>query len=193
MSVSKNKVIMSLKKQCFYCNSNQHVVGDCPKDKSLVLGIMHHKVDGSRTTVDNFSKMEKKMLKRLTVLFQRQRRFTNCWASRPMHLENLSEEEWLTSEQNKPLPILDINATKSALVRNLKPHFRANCRMQERWGRGYAKKIEKKDDCPICFEKVCINNVCNLVCGHHVCSSCFPRLLDNMRYPTCPLCRARIV
>ena len=183
---------MSLKKQCFYCNSNQHVVIDCPKDKSLVWGIMHHKVDGSRTTVDNFSKMEKKMLKRLTMLFQRQQRFANSWASRPMHLENLSQEEWLRSEQNKPLPTLDVNASKSTLVRNLKPHFRANCRMEERWRRGYVKKIEKKDDCPICFEKVCINNVCNLVCGHHVCSSCFPRLLENMRYPTCPLCRARI-
>jgi len=192
MSVSKNKVIMSLKKQCFYCNSNQHVVGDCPKDRSLVEGIMRHKVDGSRTTVDNFSKMEKKMLKRLTVLFQRQRRFTNCWASRPMYLENLSQEEWLRSEQNKPLPTLDINASKSTLVRNLKPHFRANCRMEERWRKGYVKKIEKKDDCPICFEKVCVNTVCNLVCGHHVCSRCFPRLLQNMRYPTCPLCRASL-
>jgi hypothetical protein len=144
MSVSKNKVIMSLKKQCFYCNSNQHVVRDCPKDKSLVCGIMHHKVDGSRATIVNFSKMDKKMLKRLTVLFQRQRRFTNCWASRPMHLENLSQEEWLRSEQNKPLPILDVNASKSTLVRNLKPHFRANCRMEERWGRRNMKKPKKK-------------------------------------------------
>ena len=193
--LAKTYHIMSLKEQCFYCNSNGHSVGECPKDRSLVLGIMHHKIDGSRSTVDNFSKMDKKMLKRLTVLFNNQRRFANCWASRPTHLEDLSQEEWLTSEQNKPLPILDVNASKSTLVRNLKPHFRANCRMEERWGRRNVKKNEKKDDCPICFEKVCVNTVCNLACGHHVCSTCFPRLLQNCRYPhllRCPLCRARL-
>jgi hypothetical protein len=185
---------MSLKKQCFYCNSNQHVVGDCPKDKSLVLGIMRHKIDGSRTTIDSFSKMDKKMLKRLTMLFHKKRSWAaDSWISRPMHMEDLSIEEWRRSEQNKPLPILDVNATKNILVRNLKPHFRANCRKEERSVlRRDVEKIKKKDDCPICFEKVCVNNVCNLVCGHHVCSRCFPRLLQNMRYPTCPLCRASL-
>jgi len=185
---------MSLKEQCFYCNSNGHSVGECAKDLSLVLGIMRHKIDGSRSTIEHFSKMDKKMLKRLTVLlFSRHRGFANSWISRPMHLEHLSEEEWRTSEHNKALPIPYIHATKTALVRNLKPYFRANCRMEERWGRRNVKKTEKKDDCPICFEKVSINTVCNLVCGHHVCSTCFPRLLQNYRHPTCPLCRASVM
>jgi len=44
-----------------------------------------------------------------------------------------------------------------------------------------------ENKCPICFEKITINNSVNTDCKHLFCSGCFFRWLSTKN--TCPLCR----